>query len=418
MYNKNLRMSMARGIVYCSISFLMVLIVSTKAVAQQVDDVQLYTFAHSLIDHRPPLIATPSDETTIAHWIHDISQSSGRAFAVTGQFGQLGNHVDALPPNSNFGYDRVPGSWDDSQTTFTNSKLNTIVLTVANFIQWMPPSSPDPSDPMGRSIVENTETLFDWTSTEIPNMRYYIYGNWPEMDLQNAYPPTLPLQREIDEFHEITIGTTGGFAAWWTEYQDLILASRPQLNTRLIPVGMVISKILRDVIPNQIPFDELYEDSAPHGRANVYFLAGMITYMALFEENIPANYIPSTIVSPVIRDNLDDIRNFAWQELSSFNVPNGDSRVFYNTPVVLADEVTVGDRVKVLPNPAEDRFRIQTESLGSNEVIIFSIDGSVINRYSDIASSDFLNVEHLDPGVYLLEVKNSDGRSVIKFVKK
>ena len=114
------------------------------------------------------------------------------------------------------------------------------------------------------------------------------------------------------------------------DYQDLIVASRPELDTRLIPVGMIMSKILRDVIPNQIPFDELYEDSAPHGRANLYFLAGMVTYMAMYEENIPVNYMPSTLISPAIRNNIETIRNFVWEELNNFNFPNGDSRVFYN----------------------------------------------------------------------------------------
>jgi len=297
---------------------------------EKVTDVQLYTFAHSLIDHRPPLIATPDDETTILYWMYDIAQNASKTFATTGQFGQLPNHVDNLPPNSDLGYNVVPNSWDESQNSFANSNLNTVMLTVANFIQYEPPSNPDPTDQMARSIIENTETLFDWTNTEIPNMRYYIYGNWPEMDLQNAYPPTLPLQSEIDDFHDITIGTTGNFAKWWEDYQDLIVASRPELDTRLIPVGMIMSKILRDVIPNQIPFDELYEDSAPHGRANLYFLAGMVTYMAMYEENIPVNYMPSTLISPAIRNNIETIRNFVWEELNNFNFPNGDSRVFYN----------------------------------------------------------------------------------------
>lgn len=400
------------------ITYLLMLTVFKQSMAQQVNNVQLYTFAHSLIDHRPPLIATPSDETTILHWMYDISQASGKTFASTGQFGQLPNHVDNLPPNSNFGYDIVPNSWDETQTTFANSNLNTVLLTVANFIQWMPPSSPDPSDPMGRSIVENTETLFDWTNTEIPNMRYYIYGNWPEMDLQNAYPPTLPMQSEIDEFHDETIGTSGGFATWWTDYQDLIMASRPQLNTRLIPVGMVISKILRDVIPNQISFDELYEDSAPHGRANVYFLAGMITYMALYEENIPTSYMPSTIISPVIRNNLGTIRDFAWQELNNFNFQNGDSRVFYNDPALNVEDIETAINFKIVPNPVEHTFSIQTESAESNTVTIFNINGIVITTYSGIKNSDFINVENLAAGAYFLEIKNSNGISTKKLIKK
>ena len=400
------------------LTFFLTLFIFKLVKAQQVNDVQLYTFAHSLIDHRPPLITTPSDETTILHWIYDISQNSGKTFASTGQFGQLSNHVDNLPPNSNLGYDVVPVSWDDTQSTFENSNLNTVLITVANFIQYEAPSNPDPSDPMGRSIIENTETLFDWTNTEIPNMRYYIYGNWPEMDLQNAYPPTLPFQSEIDEFHDNTIGTSGNFNVWWSDYQDLIVTSRPQLNTRLIPVGMIISKILRDVIPNQIPFDELYEDSAPHGRANVYFLAGMITYMALYEENIPTSYIPSTIISPVIRNNLETIRDFAWLELNNFDFPSGDSRVFYNDPVLNVENHTKTNIFNIIPNPVENTFKIQSESQLSNDITIYDLNGVRINTYRNVKSSDSIDIEHLASGLYFLEIKNSDEIYNIKMMKK
>ena len=399
------------------ITYSLILIAFKQSMAQQVNDVQLYTFAHSLIDNRPPKIATPSDETTILHWIYDISQSSGRTFATTGQFGQLPNHIENLPPNSDLGYDIVPNSWDETMATFANSNLNTVMLTAANFIQYESPSGPDPSDPMGRSIIENTETLFDWTNTEIPNMRYYIYGNWPEMDLQNAYPPTLPLQSEIDDFHDVTIGTSGDFAVWWTDYQDLLMASRPQLNTKLIPAGMVISRILRDLIPNPIPFNELYEDADPHGRANIYFLAGMISYMAMYEENIPAAYMPATIISPVIRNNLEAIRNFAWQELNNFNFPNGDSRVFYNEPLN-AQQIETVSNFNIIPNPVENTFSIQTESAGSNDVTIFDVSGSVINTYTNIKKSDAINIEDLKSGLYFLEIKNNKGISTIKLIKK
>lgn len=388
-----------------------------QSIAQHVNDVQLYTFAHSLIDHRPPLVTTPSDETTILHWIYDISQNSGKTFATTGQFGQLNNHVDDLPPNSNFGYDSVPFSWDETQTTFKNSSLNTILLTVANFIQYQSPSGPDPSDPMERSIIEKTETLFDWTNTELPNMRYYIYGNWPEMDLQNAYPPTLPLQSEVDEFHDLTIGTTGNFASWWLDYQDLIVTSRPQLNTKLIPVGMVISKILRDVIPNQIPFNELYEDSAPHGRATIYFLAGMITYMALYEENVPASYMPSNIISPIVRNNLETVRNFAWLELNNFNFPNGDSRVFYSESN-LNVENTIKNIFNITPNPVANTFKIQSKLQLSNNISIYNLNGTLINTFRNIKSSDNINIGHLSSGLYFIEIKNSNGTFNSKLIKK
>jgi hypothetical protein len=249
-------------------------------------------------------------------------------------------------------------------------------------------------------------------------MRYYIYGNWPEMDLQNAYPPTLPLQSEIDEFHDMTSGTSGGFSEWWEEYQDLIIESRPDLNTRLIPAGMIISKILQDVIPNQIPFDELYEDSAPHGRANIYFLAGMITYMALYEENIPSNYMPSDIISPIIRTNLEAIRDFTWQELNGFNFENGDSRVFYNALIDNVEHIENKSSVKLIPNPAASKFRLQMDISETYEVSILQSDGTALITSDNLQNSDAINIENLSSGMYIVRIKAKTGTYHRKLIKE
>lgn len=276
-------------------------------------DIRLYTFGHSLINHALPITPIPSDETTIAHWIHDISQAAGHGFAAGGQYGFLTSHDD-LPPNANWGYDNVPAVWEGDTQSFSEANINTILLTAANFIQGQPANQPHPVD-LSTTAVQSTQAIFDWVhenSLQQSNVTFYIYENWPEMDLQSAFPPTPPTQVEIDNFHQLTLNN---FNDWWIDYDALIRASRPQYAIELIPVGPIISKLLTDIIPNQIPFPELYEDSAPHGRATLYFLAAMITYMAIYNENIPSNYMPDTIVHPVIRNNLAQIRNFIWSQL-------------------------------------------------------------------------------------------------------
>ncbi len=382
----------------------------------QVDDVQLYTFAHSLIDHRPPAIPTPSDETTILHWIHDIAQHTGKTFGTTGQFGQLANHVDGLPPNSNLGYDTVPYSWNEEETSFSNSPLNTIMLTAANFIQYSDPSDPDPADPSGRTVINLTETIFDWTENEIPGMRYYIYGNWPEMDLNNSFPPTLPSQFEIDEFHDITIGNTGSFANWWTSYQDQIIASRPELDTKLIPTGMIISKILTQLLSNQIAFDELYEDSDPHGRANIYFLAGMITYMAIFEENVPITYIPGDIIDNVIINNLEEIKNYTWNELSNFNFQNGNSRVFFDNTTNSYTELNIEEEIILLPNPTTRTFKISSTFDSEFSLQIQSVDGTVYKKINSTNSTKLHDITSLPAGIYLVQIRDLNNGQL--FIKK
>ncbi len=274
-------------------------------------DVRLYTFGHSLIDHRPPAIPTPSDETTILHWINDIALFAGHTFATGGQYGFLTTH-DNLPPASNWGYNNIPAVWDDTIQPFSAANINTILITAANFIQYQGVNDPHPLDAT-TTVIQSTSTIFDWVNTQQSGIKFYIYENWPEMDLTNAYPPTLPTATEVNDFHQQTLGT---FHTWWSDYLTQMHLSRPTLDIQMISVGPIISKTITQIIPGQLPFSETYEDSAPHGRASLYFLAGMITYMAIYNEQIPQAYMPSTLVHSSIRNNLPQIRNLIWNELN------------------------------------------------------------------------------------------------------
>ena len=394
------------------------LIVSNQNLLAQANDLQVYGFIHSLVVHEPPLIPVPNNETTTIYWINDIVNNTSNSFGFTGQFGQLSNHVDQLPPNDNIGFPSVSSPWNSSMgQTFETSSINTILLTAANFIQWDLPTNPDPADPQGRTIVENTETLFDWCDNQIPNMRYYIYGNWPEMDNANAFPPTVPTQEEVEEFHEITIGNIGSFDSWWLQYQDALMDSRPLLNVRLIPVGRIISQIHTEIIPNQIPFDELYEDSAPHGRANTYFLAGLISYMAMYEHKAPDDYMPSTLIHPAIRNNLSIINEFIWQELNDFNFPNGSSRVFHTTPLNNQDVESLNS-ISISPNPIENQFTIEWQSDEVFDAAIFTTNGTVIQEYVNLKTGDTVDLSHIPSGVYFIRFTNNTNSTKVKSLIK
>ncbi len=369
----------------------------------QINSVRMYAFGHSLIDH-----ATGSNETNIMYWINDISQEVGNTFATTGQYGFLPTHTN-LPPSSNWGYSGISSSWDSSSEPFSDADINTLLITAANFIQYENPDSPHPLD-ANTTVIQATETIFDWVNTQESNVRYYIYGNWPEMDLANAFPPTPPTQAEIDFFHNQTIGD---FTDWWKNYQDLMLTSRPVLNTRLIPVGTIISKILIDIIPNQIAFEDLYEDSAPHGRESIYFLAGMITYMAVYEQNIPNSYMPNNTVHSVIRNNLNTIKDFAWSELNNFNLPNGDSRVFYSNIFSLEDSNFDNESIFLYPNPAQNNFNISNINEYFLEINIYDKLGRVVKTFESANSNNTIYLDDLQNGVYIIIIKNKEKEKML-----
>ncbi|MEL7162501.1 MAG: hypothetical protein AAFN92_17215, partial [Bacteroidota bacterium] len=297
-------------------------------------DKRLFIFGHSLIDHRPPAIPTPSDETTVPHWLYLLAAEAGHTAAVGGQYGFLPQHAN-VPPISQWGYDIVPGVWESDTEAFSEADVNTILLTAANFAQWQGPDQEYPGDP-GVTPINATAAVFDWVNRQEPGVSYFIYENWPDMApyLGAGMPPT------PTEFAAYNAYTRGEFHDWWLTYQDSVLLRLPALQPRMIPVGPTLVKLLTDPALglDDIPLPELYEDDAPHGRASLYFLAALITYAAVYEEPAPAGYVPPSIVHPDIRSAYAAINDTIWSELLAFNDAAGNSRVYPTgaLPVVLA----------------------------------------------------------------------------------
>lgn len=295
----------------------------------QTVDLKSFMFGHSLIDHRPPVIPTPSNETTIPHWIYLLAQEAGHSYQAAGQYGFLPQHAN-LPPFSQWGYDIVPPAWDSDNEPFSAVGFNNVLITAGNFVQWQPSNEPYPGEG-STSPLSATLDIGDWVNQEAPNATIYIYENWPDMApyLSNGFPPT------TQEFANYNAYTIGDFHNWWIDYHDFVLAARPNLNVRMIPVGPILEELLTTTL-SQTPITELYEDDAPHGRATIYFLAGLVTYMAIYEEVAPATYNVPNIVHEDVRNNYSSIVNTMWSELQNFNDENGDSRVFTSTALPMA----------------------------------------------------------------------------------
>lgn len=371
----------------------------------QVNDVDLYVFGHSLIDWGTPTIPVPNRETAVPYWMNHIANHTGKNYAATGQFGFLPNHT--IPPSPNWGYPSVISPWDDSTQTFASSSIDHILITAGNFIQYELPTGPHPLNNT-TTAVDETNRIFDWVNQQKPNSRYYIYANWPEMDTQLPFPPNIPSANEISSFYSDS--GTGNFAAWWETYQNDMLAARPNYNTRLIPVGKLISEIVNNVITTPIAFDNLYEDSSPHGRASTYFLAGLITYMAMYEEQPDlSNYDPGTTVIPEIRNNLTAINTYIWTELMAYNFSNGDSRVFYNTP--LSNYDVLRNSISIYPNPAKDFITINGIS-SNHQIRLYSINGKKINC---LINESQLNLTALENGIYFLKIEDNTRETITTF---
>ncbi len=283
-----------------------------------------FIFGHSLIVHDPPMFPTPSNETTVPHWMAELAAAANYDYAVSGQYGFLPQH-DNLPPFAQWGFERASGAWDSDTESFADANFNSILLTAGNFIQYQSVNTPydgdnqDNTTPLGATL-----TIFDWVEQQEPGTSIYIYENWPDMAgfLSNGVPAS------NIEFSNYNTYTLGEFHQWWLNYHEEVRTQRPDLNVKMIPVGPIISKLLTETNLSGIPFSELYEDDAPHGRPTIYFLASLVTYMAMYGEEAPLNFeVPGT-VHTLVQANYGATVDFIWNELNAFNDIQGNSLVF------------------------------------------------------------------------------------------
>lgn len=377
----------------------------------QATDIRMFIFGHSLIDHRPPAIPTPSNETTVPHWIYLLAESADYSYAAGGQYGFLPQHAN-VPPISQWGYDLVPPVWESDTEPFSAADITTVLITAGNFMQWQAPDAEYPGDP-GVSPVSATETVVNWVNDQEEEVTFYIYENWPDMApfLANGFPPSTT---ELEQYHNTTMST---FHDWWLQYQDLLLASQPEVKIRMIPVGPIISGVLTELIPNQIPVTDLYEDDAPHGRPTLYFLAGLISYMAIYGEEAPDAFVVPETVSSVIQDQYEAIADYCWQELLAFNDANGASRVFYELPSSL-ETTNEGLNIRISPNPATEYIQIEMP-FSNYSYTLSDLHGKIMQEMTIESSQAMISLHHYPKGIYLLRVTDQDsGKTLVQKVIK
>lgn len=350
------------------ILLLLVFGIGVNSSMAQAKDKRNYIFGHSLLDHRPPSNPTSPDETTVPHWMALLAQEAGHTYGATGQYGFLRGHMN-LPPSPQWGYAHVPGVWDtDFQATFGEANLYDVIITAGNFIQGVAPTLPfDDGINDGLTPVSATITIADWLATqEDDSLNIFIYENWPEMGgfLANGWPAT---EAEYDNYKTYLRGT---FHTWWLDYYNAVAQARPNANIMMIPVGPIIAD-LSDGILSDIPVADYYEDADPHGRPSIYFLAGLITYMAMYEEIAPLTFTIPNSVNSEISDHYPEVVNFIWNELNSFTDDNGNNIAFPNLEP---------------PQPADDLLRVENAALFIEDdagIILKGRDNKCYNIYVD-----------------------------------
>ena len=373
---------------------LLLLLTSVPYSSHAQDEATMFIFGHSLINHEYQINETPSQETSVPHWLHFLSQAGNKEFKVSGQYGFLPNHAN-LPPFAQWGFDFATPAWESDYETFAEANFSHVMLTPGNFIQWQAPNINYPNENV--SPLSASNTIIEWCYNQNQNLKFYIYENWPDMApfLGSGFPPSISEWNDYNQFLQ------SDFIDWYDQYYNLIKDSHPDHCINLIPVGSLISRLLQSEPYNQININQLYEDDAPHGRPSIYFLAAMITYMAIYEETCPANYEPTSFIDPIIANNYLEIRDFFWNELLQFNTSNGTSKVFCNSPNPIS-EIENNKPLSIFPNPAVDAFTIKNLK-DEIHLSLYDNTGRLIKQKTLSPTNPNFKLENLSDGIYFVK---------------
>jgi hypothetical protein len=269
-------------------------------------DIRVYIFGNSLIHHQ-----TPSDETTVPHWLHHLALTGGKTFAVDGQWGFLRNFEKDLPPTDQWSFKEAKSGWNRDNTAFARAGFNTIMVNPANFIQYQPADTPyDGDNPDNQTPLGATLALFDWLEQQTSGQKYYVYEGWA--DMASFADPVPEDALALQKYHDYNIGE---YHAWYEDYVRRVREGRPDLDVNLIPVASILSKLFTETELKDIKPTDLYSDNAPHGTNNTYFLAAMVTYTMIYGEKAPASFVAPASLHPLIRDNYGAIAEKICAEL-------------------------------------------------------------------------------------------------------
>ena len=258
-------------------------------------DQSLYIFGNSLVNY-----AEGGTLTNVPVWMNRFAQFDGNSLSVEGGYGFLRNFADAEEPNTDWGFDGVAEVYDSERTSFAEVAFDNVLITPANFIQ---EQSPDTAYFDGdRSPLEATRQIVDGLTQTQPGARIFIYEGWADMG-----PFASDGNPNPDQLAAYHAYNTGDYHDWYVSLTEQVQASFPGSEVTLIPVASVLSELLSSQPLSEIPVEDLYVDSAPHGTETIYFLASMTTYAALYGTVPPADFGVPEVIHPEVAINFAEV---------------------------------------------------------------------------------------------------------------
>lgn len=263
---------------------------------------KVFVFGNSLINH-----ASDTEKTTVPYWLGVLTNKRGQDLQLDGQFGFLRNFADDLPPKTQWGFSNVESAWSRTYRNFEDVGYSHIMFNPANFIQYQPASAPyDGDNPRGMSPLSAAEELFQKLE---PPKEIILYEGWADMAAFSSRFP--PRKRSLRKYHAYNIGD---YHEWYEDFAADIQSAVRDARVTLVPVARILSRALTETELNQLEVSDLYLDNAPHGTANLYFLAAIPVYAQLFG-NLPQVADVPADVHPTIKEHFADFLEIVSEEM-------------------------------------------------------------------------------------------------------
>lgn len=382
-------------------------------------DIKGFAFGHSLFNHGLPPVQAHEEFTSTGYWLGILAQLSGTKSSHGGMYGQLDSwnqvwETNGGPPNrlnvnyifsSNNG-DEEFWPWDNS--TFEEKGFNLFYFMTPNFVQtWQPDPQYYQADAV--QLLDNIHSVY-------PGEPIYLYIHWPKTQLAAEHNGTTFGQyadltdAEFSIYNEYT---SGAYWDWHKNLYDILKEERPDYPVYYIPVGQVIADVLETApFLSSLQFNDLYHDDGPHGLTDLYFLAGLVTYRAIYGQNpdvstfaVPAE-VPALL--PAIVDNLSTL------------VLDIESRLalYCSEPLSNDNPEVFSDQIRLFPNPSGDFIAAQNVGLDFDAFTfqITDLNGNIILSGKS-AYGENIDVKNLKQGMYILRVEYSSKSFHRKFVR-
>lgn len=296
-----------------------------RGLSQVINSVRLHDFGHSLTHYTGGDVAPASTYTSAMNWCGWLAQLSSTDFSGGGNFGFIANHnADWGPPTSiniNLVTNTIP-YWTEG--SFAAEGITDFLFMASNFEQL----DDTPADALAGAVE-----LLDNISAIYPNARYHMYSHWPLVNMAGSGTFVDNANLTPAEFTTYNTYTATTYWNWHRDWYNLIVAQRPALDIKILPVGQVVADLFEnEAYIDSLAFNEWAGDPAPHLSESGYLLAAIALYQGLYRQQpdlssftLPTAGTPASALPSEIGSNLVAISNYLWNRRPTYVNSDGSA---------------------------------------------------------------------------------------------